>query len=150
MGAYILRRCMLGFPTILLISLAAFASIRFIPGNVLDVLASESGISGDTTAIKERLGISEPIHVQYWNWISGLATGDGGESLLTGDPVFSVIGDRVLVTLEVSLLAVLIAIIMGVTIGIVSAVKQDSIWDYLGRSVSIGLVAIPNFWMATL
>lgn len=151
MGAYIVRRCMLGVPTILLISVAAFASIRFIPGSVLDVLASEGGgLGGDTTDLKERLGINDPVYVQYWSWISGLVRGDGGRSLLTGDPVFSVIGQRILVTLEVSLLAISVAIVMGVVIGIVSAVKQDSIWDYLGRSMSIGLVAIPNFWMATL
>lgn len=95
MGAYIIRRSLLAVPTVILISMAAFASIRFVPGDVLDVLASERGISGDTTAIKERLGINDPIHVQYWNWLTDIVRGNGGESLLTGEPALPTIADRV-------------------------------------------------------
>lgn len=150
MTAYIVRRLLLAIPTILIISMIAFSMIRFIPGDVLSVLASERGITGDVDLIKERLGIDDPLHIQYINWMGDLLRGDGGESLLTGRAALPTIAQRVMVTVEVSAFALVIAGIVGIAIGVISAMKQDSIWDYLGRSFAISFVAIPNFWLATL
>src|SRR5690606_33267998 len=120
MTAYAVRRVGLAVPTLVVVSIVVFAMIRFIPGDVLSVLAGDAGLGGDTSAMKERLGIDRPAHVQYFSWIGGVLRGDFGDSLLTGRPIAQTLGERIPVTMEVAGLALLVGVAVAIPVGVIS------------------------------
>jgi len=158
MRDYIIRRLLLMIPTLLVVIIVVFLLVRFIPGDIVDLMAmqmvhsspgGEQIITPDT--IRRALGMDVPIHVQFGQWITGIFThGDFGTSLWTDRPVMEEIGRRFPVTLELGLLTFILAVVIGVSVGIVGAVRQDSWIDHLTRTFSILGLATPNFWVATL
>jgi len=153
MRAYIIRRLLLVVPTLLLVSIIVFFSIRLVPGDVVSIMAAELEFSTgmDTEAIRHELGLDVPAHVQYGRWITGIITrGDFGDSLWSGRPVMEQIIPRLPVTLELGLLALIVALVIALPIGIFSALRQDTVGDYAGRSVAIAMIALPIFWVGTL
>ena len=155
MKAYIIRRLLLIFPTLFILSILVFLSVRFIPGDVIDVLQgrlqySESGVL-DREALERMLGLDVPVHVQYARWLGEiLLHGSLGQSLLTSYTVEEAIFDRLPVTLELGVLAIVIGLVIALPVGIYSAIRQDSAADYLGRSVAIIGLATPNFWLGIM
>ena len=159
MRQYIIRRVMLMIPTMLVVSIVVFFMIRFIPGSVVDIMAMQMGQSsagaGETVVtaetIRHSLGLDLPVHVQYGGWMKGIFTrGDFGTSLWTGAPVTEEILRRLPVTFELGFFAFIISQLVALPIGIISAIRQDSWWDYLGRSFAIISLATPAFWLATM
>lgn len=153
MGAYIIRRLVLIIPTLFMATLIIFIMLRFIPGDVIDQMVGEEGVMAemDREAIERALGLDRPIHMQYWDWISGLVRGELGDSLWKqGVPVTREIFERWPVTLELGVMAILIALTIALPIGIFSAVRQDSAGDYVGRSFAILCLAVPGFWLGTM
>ena len=141
MRAYIIRRLLLIIPTLFILTILVFLSVRFIPGDVIDVLegrmqyAESGGI--DREALERRLGLDVPAWVQYGRWIGDiLLNGSLGESLLTSYAVEEAILERLPVTLELGVLAILIGLVIALPVGIYSAIRQDTAADYLGRSAS--------------
>ena len=129
--------------------------LQLLPGNIVDSVmqrAVRSGGTVDREALERALGLDVPMHVQYGRWIGDIFLhGSLGVSLRnTGDAVTTKILDRMAVTFELGLLAILTALLLGLPIGIYSAIRQDSIGDYLGRSFAIIFLAVPNFWLATM
>jgi peptide/nickel transport system permease protein len=112
----------------------------------------QSGITQiDRTAIAHALGLDVPIHIQYVRWIGGIILhGDFGNSIIQERPVLGMILERLPVTLELGLLSLVISTVIGLLIGTFSAIRQDSIADYSGRTIAILLMAIPSFWLAIL
>ncbi len=155
MRAYIIRRLLLILPTLFILSILVFLSVRFIPGDVIDVLQgrmqySESGVL-DREALERRLGLDVPAWVQYGRWIGDiLLHGSFGKSLLTSYAVEEVILERLPVTLELGVLAILIGLVIALPVGIYSAIRQDTAADYLGRSIAIIGLATPNFWLGVM
>ncbi len=155
MRAYIIRRLLLIFPTLFILSILVFLSVRFIPGDVIDVLQgrlqySESGVL-DREALERMLGLDVPAYVQYARWIGDiLLHGSLGESLLTSYTVEEAIFDRLPVTLELGVLAIVIGLVIALPVGIYSAIRQDTAADYLGRSLAIIGLATPNFWLGVM
>ena len=155
MRAYIIRRLLLIFPTLFILSILVFLSVRFIPGDVIDVLQgrlqySESGVL-DREALERMLGLDVPAYVQYARWIGDiLLHGSLGESLLTSYTVEEAIFDRLPVTLELGVLAIVIGLVIALPVGIYSAIRQDTAADYLGRSLAIIGLATPNFWLGIM
>jgi peptide/nickel transport system permease protein len=158
MRTYIIRRVLLMIPTMLVVSIVVFFTIRFIPGNVVEIMAfrmvqSQSG-GGEPISIesiKHSLGLDLPVHVQYADWVKDIFThGDFGTSLWTGRPVTQEILKRVPVTFELGLFAFIIALVVALPIGIISAIRQDSWLDYVGRSFAIIGLATPGFWVGTM
>ncbi len=155
MRAYIIRRLLLILPTLFILSILVFLSVRFIPGDVIDVLQgrmqySESGVL-DREALERRLGLDVPAWVQYGRWIGDiLLHGSLGKSLLTSYAVEEVILERLPVTLELGVLAILIGLVIALPVGIYSAIRQDTAADYLGRSIAIIGLATPNFWLGVM
>lgn len=157
MRAYIIRRLLAIIPTILLASMIVFLIIRLIPGDIIDQMLKEheyrTDVSRELTreTIKKSLGLDIPIHVQYVRWLGDIFLhGSLGESLWSHLPVTEEILQRWPVTFELGFLAILVAVIIALPVGIYSAIRQDTVGDYIGRSLAILCVAIPVFWSATM
>ena len=154
MTTYILRRLLLIFPTLLLLSILVFFSVRFIPGDVIDVLQGrmqQEAAALDREALERKLGLDVPAYVQYGRWIGDIVLhGSLGESLLTSYAIEEAIFERLPVTIELGLMAILIGLVIALPVGIYSAIRQDTAADYLGRSVAIIGLATPNFWLGIM
>ena len=154
MRAYIIRRLLLVVPTLFILSVLVFLSVRFIPGDVIDIMVGRTAFVGgqvDRATIEQRLGLDLPIHVQYGRWIGGIfLRGTLGESLLGGWRIEERMLGRLPVTAELGLLAILIGLVIALPVGIYSAVRQYTAADYVGRSVAIMGLATPNFWLGTM
>ena len=153
MRTYIIRRLILIIPTLLVATLIIFSIVRFIPGSALDLMLDEGGHHKQQTReqLEHELGLDLPIHIQYGQWVSGIfLRGDLGNSYWTNEPITRVILGALPVTFELGLLALIISIIVSLPIGIYSAIRQDTWGDYLGRSFSILLLAVPNFWLGLM
>ena len=155
MRAYVIRRLLLLVPTLFVLSVMVFLSVRFLPGDVIDVMLGRmewqaaGGI--DRAALERRLGLDVPVWVQYGRWMGGLfLRGSLGESLMGGWPIKERILGRLPVTAELGVLAIVIGLLIALPVGIYSAVRQYTAADYVGRSVAIMGLATPNFWLGTM
>jgi peptide/nickel transport system permease protein len=154
MQAYIVRRLLALIPTLFFASVIVFVVVRMIPGDIIDLMLSQNDVSAskmDRQSLEQALGLDQPMHVQYVRWISGiLLQGDFGKSLWQSTPVAEDLIARLPITLELALLSFIVALIVALPIGIYSAIRQDTAGDYIGRSFSILMLAIPNFWLGTI
>ena len=154
MRAYIIRRLLLITPTLFILTVLVFLSVRFLPGDVIDSIVGEMiyvAADFDREALERRLGLDVPVHVQYGRWIGDiLLHGTLGESLFGGYPIMEKIIGRLPVTLELGLLAIVIGLVIALPVGIYSAIRQDTIADYVGRSIAIIGLATPNFWLGIM
>lgn len=152
MRAYIIRRLLLVLPTLWLVTVIVFFSVRFIPGDVAEmIVAEQQSITGvNLEAIRHELGLDVPVHIQYGRWTWGLLHGDLGNSLWSCSPVTEQIIPRLPVSFELGLMALIVAQLIALPVGIYSAVRQDTGGDYLGRSLAIACIALPSFWLGTL
>ncbi len=150
MRLFIARRLLLAALTLFVVSVLTFFMLRLIPGDIVDLMISDFGYAADRQAILAQLGLDRPIYVQFAEWFGGLFTGNLGDSLWTDRPVTSELARRYPVTLELAVIALVVSTAVSIPIGIVTAVRQDTWPDYLLRSVSIGLVAVPILWIGTI
>ena len=155
MSGYIAKRVLLFIPTLILVTLLVFVLMRIIPGDPAVVfLVGESGDQSYTQEqleiLQKKLGSDKPIHIEYGTWLWGLLRGDLGVSTYYETPIAEDLVDKVPVTLELALLALLLAIVAAVPLGILSAIMQDTPLDYIARVVAIGGVALPTFWVGIL
>lgn len=154
MRAYIIRRLLLLIPTLFIVTVILFCAVRFIPGDVVELMAAQVGEAQDMEAavelIRHNLGLDVPIHVQYGKWVAGLFTGDLGTSLWTGRSITGELANRLPVSIELGILALITSMVIALPIGILSAIRQDTVSDYIGRSVAIFCISVPSFWLATL
>ena len=150
MRLFIARRLLLAALTLFVVSVLTFFMLRLIPGDIVDLMISDFGYAADRQAILAQLGLDRPVYVQFAEWFGGLFTGNLGDSLWTDRPVTAELARRYPVTLELALIALVVSTAVSIPIGIVTAVRQDTWPDYLLRSVSIGLVAVPILWIGTL
>ena len=154
MRAYIIRRLLLIIPTLFLLTVLVFLSVRFIPGDVVDVLIGRMdylAVPIDREALERELGLDVPVHVQYGRWLGGiLLHGTFGKSLLGARTVEEKIIARLPVTIELGLLSIVIGLVIALPVGIYSAIRQDTAVDYAGRTVAVIGLATPNFWLALM
>ncbi len=144
--------------TIVVVIIVVFLLVRFIPGDVVDLMAIQMGQSsvegsGQVTpeSLRHALGLDVSIPVQFGRWVAGIFTrGDFGTSLWTNKPVIDEILRRLPITFELGFLGFILAVVIAIPVGIISAVRQDKWLDYLTRSFSILGISIPGFWLATL
>ena len=152
MTTYILQRLLSYIPVLILVSLFTFFILRVIPG---DALASTMGegrgmSSEDLTRAREELGLDQPLPLQYVKWIGNGLRGDWGTSVWLHKPVTSALADTFPVSMQLGLMAFVITIVVATPIGILSAVKQDTWMDYVGRLFSISFLSIPSFFISIL
>lgn len=150
MSRYFIRRLLLLFPTLFLVSVLVFAVVRVIPGSVIDLMAAEQGMENREEML-ELLGLDQPILVQYWDYLYNIFRyGDMGRSLWTGEEITGELIDRLPVSAQLGAMALILTILIGVPIGVISALKQDTALDYILRSFAIGGLSVPYFWTAVL
>jgi peptide/nickel transport system permease protein len=153
MRAYIVRRLLLIIPTIFIVSLIIFTSIRLIPGTVVDYIVSsyEFQTKADLATVRHELGLDKPMLEQYGIWMGQIIVhGNLGKSMIDQTTVVEDLKARWPVTVELGVLALIIAQLIAIPIGIYSAIRQDSIGDFFARSFAILAISIPNFFLATL
>lgn len=152
MTEYILKRLTLLPVTFILVTMLVFALIRLMPGDVLLAKVGEGLFAGqrDLEDLRHQLGFDKPIYVQYAEFVGGVLRGDLGRSLWSDKKVSDLILQRLPVTFELAMLAMIVGIVIAIPIGVISAVRQDTFVDYLLRSVAIAGISIPGFWLGTL
>lgn len=150
---YLTQRLIAVIPTLLGVSIMVFTAIRLVPGDSLTaMLGTEAGMLTETQrqALREYLGIDKPDVEQYFAWMGNVLQGDLGYSVRRGEPVLDLILDRFPVTLELAILSVLIALLIGVSIGVFSSLYHNTVIDLIGRLFALFGLAAPNFLVGTL
>jgi peptide/nickel transport system permease protein len=152
MRTYVLKRVLSLVPTLIGVTILVFLMIRFIPGTVVDQLIGTEGRVDESTkaAMRAFFGLDQPVYMQYWNWVSGILRGDLGQSWRSGLPVGKMIFDRLAVTAELGLLALLISLLVGIPLGTLSAVRENTFLDHVARLISLFSLSMPVFWQAAM
>jgi peptide/nickel transport system permease protein len=152
MGAYLVRRTLLLFVTVLGVSIIIFALMRVVPGNIADILFESSGYIDEVqkAKIEAELGLNKPLHEQYIGWVGGLMKGDFGYSYMSERSAASEIAPRLPVTLKLAALTFFFTILFGIPLGIWSAVHQNGVIDNTLRVITLSALSLPSFWCGLL
>lgn len=151
MPGFLLRRLALVVPTFLGITLLVFALIHLIPGNAVEALSGEHGMDPERYArLLHEFGLDRPLYVQYFDYLGNVLHGDLGRSIVTHEPVLSEFRTLFPATLELSLCAILLAVLVGLPAGILAALKRNTVLDYSVMGISLTGYSMPIFWWALL
>jgi peptide/nickel transport system permease protein len=154
MQAYIVRRLLALVPTLFFASVIVFVTVRLIPGDIIDLMLSQNDIAAAKMGreqLEKALGLDQPMWLQYGRWIGGiLFEGNFGKSLWQSTPVAEQLMARLPITFELGAMALVVGLLVAIPIGVFSAVRQDSGGDYIARSFSILMLAVPSFWIGTM
>src|SRR5438552_15608893 len=150
MKSYVAQRLAIAVLTLVGMSLVIFALLRLAPGDIVDILFSSAGYvnAAEKQAIMQELGMDRPYWVQYLEWIKQILTGDLGKSYRYDLPAWQIIKPLLPVTIELATLSMIVAVVLGVPTGVISAVRQDTTLDYVLRVVSLSGLSMPSFWLA--
>ena len=152
MQTYIIRRLLLIVPTVFIVTVIVFFSVRLIPGDVVDMMvmgmARGAGVEDPRELIRAKLGLDRPLVAQYVTWVTDVLRGDLGDALVSRESVTNLVLNRLPVSLEVGGLAILISLAIALPVGIYSGIRPDTVGDYLLRSFAILLITVPGFWIA--
>jgi peptide/nickel transport system permease protein len=155
-GAYIVRRSLMGVVTVWLVTVLVFIGLRVVVpavyGDVVDVIAGEYGRSDPALMqnLREQYGLSQGVLTQYVHWVGGLLHGDLGHSLFNGRSITQEMADRLPVSVELGVIGLLSAVFLAIPMGIISALMQDRWPDYVLRTYAIASTSVPNFWIAIM
>ncbi len=150
MRNYVLRRLLVALPSLLIASLIVFTLPRLIPGDVVQLMLEEKAYGKDLEDLRAKLGLNRPIPVQYVEWVGAIVRGNFGESLWTRQPVLSELVRRLPVTATLGLMALAVAVAIGIPVGVVAAVRQDGVLDFFARSAAVFGLSVPAFVVAIL
>ena len=150
MLAFILRRIVIAIPTILLISIFVFSLQKLLPGDPVLAMAGEERDAEVLEYLREKYRLNDPIPVQYVTWVGNAVRGDLGISLRTNQPVTELIAEKLPVTIQLAVMAILFALVIGIPAGILSAVKKGTVTDYVANIVALSGLSIPNFWLGIM
>ncbi len=150
MGRLVMQRLLISLPTLLLVSFISFAVVRMLPGDPTTARLGEAWNATAASEIKQQLGLDDPWYTQYGRWLSGVVRGDLGKSTIGGEPIGPALRSRLEVTLLLALYALVFATLIGIPVGVISAVAQYSVTDYVLRALAIAALAVPGFFLATL
>ncbi len=154
MGKYVLKRILLLIPTTFLVCLIVFAMLRCIPGSAVDAMLYKYQSMGNTTATREdievMMGMDKPAVEQFFIWMGNAVRGNLGDSLFQNESVANCILRQIGPSLELGIITLIIQLLISIPIGVLCAARQDSIADYVIRTVSLILMSMPVFWLATI
>jgi peptide/nickel transport system permease protein len=137
-------------PTLFLVSVLIFSLQQLLPGDPALVMAGEEKDPEVIEQIRRQYRLDQPLPMQYFYWITGVLTGDLGESMRLKAPVLDLILQKLPVTLQLATMAMIIALLIGVSAGVISAVKKDTVWDYAVNVISLWGISTPNFWLGIM
>jgi peptide/nickel transport system permease protein len=150
MSSLLARRLLQLVPTVILLSLITFSLQHLLPGDPALVLAGENPDEATLAAIRAQYHLDQPMIVQYLYWIKGVVTGDLGESMRHNRPVLDLILLKLPVTLQLAIMGICIALVVGITAGVISALRQNSAIDYATNIASLAGISVPNFWLGIM
>ncbi len=150
MPVYIGKRLLVAIPTLLIISIFVFSLQKLLPGDPILAMAGEERDPATIEFLREKYRLNDPVPLQYVNWLGGVVTGDFGISLRTNQPVLELIGQKLPVTIQLAVMAMFFAMVIGIPIGIVAAVKKNTWIDYTANIVALSGLSIPNFWLGIM
>lgn len=150
MGSYILRRLLSMIPVLFIVSLIVFSLLHLTPGDPALSMLGEEATPDSVALLRERLGLDQPLPVQYVKWMTSVLTGDLGRSIRSNQPVSESITTRLPVTIELTILSVLISLMISIPVGIIAAMRRNSPVDTASTTVALLGVALPNFFLAIL
>jgi peptide/nickel transport system permease protein len=151
-GGYILKRLALAIPVLIGITVVVFLLVRLIPGDVIDLmLGTEGSLRPEVRdQLRQTLGLDRPLYVQYFTWLGDILRGDLGVSLRTGQPIVENLAGKLPITLELAVLSVLLSLVLAIPLGIISALRRNSIIDFIVRIMGTIGLSLPSFWLATM
>ncbi|AZY95446.1 MULTISPECIES: ABC transporter permease [Paracoccus] len=147
---YIAKRLMVALPTLLIVSMLVFGLQMLLPGDPVLAMAGEERDPETLARIREQLHLDDPVPVQYLRWLGGVVTGDLGTSLRTGEPVSQLIVQKLPVTIQLAVMSMIFAMLIGIPAGIIAAVRKGSVTDWLANFVALSGLSIPNFWLGIM
>ncbi|WP_332304473.1 ABC transporter permease [Rhizobium sp. GR12] len=150
MPVYIGKRLLVAIPTLLIISIFVFSLQKLLPGDPILAMAGEERDPATIEFLREKYRLNDPVPLQYINWLGGVVTGDFGISLRTNQPVLELIGQKLPVTIQLAVMAMFFAMVIGIPIGILAAVKKNTWIDYTANIVALSGLSIPNFWLGIM
>lgn len=150
MYVFIARRLLLALPTLLIISLFVFSLQKLLPGDPVLVMAGEERDPALLELLREKYHLNDPIPLQYVAWAGNAVRGDLGVSLRTNQPVVDLIAEKLPVTLQLALMSMTFALLIGIPLGIVAAVKKNTFIDYLTSVLALSGLSVPNFWLGIM
>jgi peptide/nickel transport system permease protein len=152
MHKYVIRRLLLSVPVLLLSSLIVFGLMRVMPGDALTALMGESGnvSAKDLEKLRKDLGLDRPYYEQYALWVWQMVSFNPGDSIFTNEPIPVALKKAIPVTLELATLSIILGLTIAIPVGVLSATRQDSASDYVGRVVAVSGLSMPEFWLGTL
>ena len=148
MASFLIRRLIALIPVMLIVLVIVFSLVRIIPGDPATTLLGPGATQQQIDALRTQLNLNEPVVLQFYHYVMGLLTGDFGYSLKTGQPVAVEILNRLPATIELSVLATILAIVVGIPIGVLSATRPNSFFDHVTRVISLLGVSMPAFLLA--
>ncbi|AYM84732.1 MULTISPECIES: ABC transporter permease [Agrobacterium] len=150
MPVYIGKRLLVAIPTLLIISIFVFSLQKLLPGDPVLAMAGEERDPATIEFLREKYRLNDPVPLQYINWLGGVVTGDFGISLRSNQPVLELIGQKLPVTIQLAVMAMFFAMVIGIPIGILAAVKKNTWIDYTANIVALSGLSIPNFWLGIM
>ena len=150
MFKFLVQRLVTLLPTLFFVSILIFGLLQLLPGDPATALAGEDHDPNVIAFLRAKFHLDEPLYMRYFHWANGVLHGDLGESVRIQKPVMDLILEKLPVTLQLASMAIVIAIVLGVSAGIVSAVKKDTVWDYAANVFALWGLSTPNFWLGIL
>ncbi len=150
MVEFLLRRALISVVTLLVISLIVFTGVRLIPGDPARVLAGVDADAAGLEEIRQKYGLHDPIAVQYVRWLGLAIKGDLGESIRTREPVVRTVARKLPITIELACFAILVALAIAIPAGVFSAIRRNTVWDFVANAVSLCGISIPSFWLGIM
>ena len=150
MPVYIAKRLLVAIPTLLIISIFVFSLQKLLPGDPVLVMAGEERDPAVLEMLREKYRLNDPLPVQYLTWLGGVVTGDLGVSLRTNQPVTELIAQKLPVTIQLAVMSMIFAFLIGVPMGILAAVKKNTAIDYIASIIALSGLSVPNFWLGIM
>ncbi|CAH0342528.1 ABC transporter permease [Rhizobium sp. CECT 9324] len=150
MHIYIGKRLLVAIPTLLIVSIFVFSLQKLLPGDPILAMAGEERDPQVIEFLREKYRLNDPVIYQYGYWIANVLQGDFGISLRTNQPVLELIGEKLPVTIQLAIMSMIFAFVIGVPMGILAAVKKNTVIDYIANIVALSGLSIPNFWLGIM
>jgi peptide/nickel transport system permease protein len=147
---FLVHRAAISVVTLFVISLIVFTGVRMIPGDPARVMAGTDADDAGLAEIREKYGLNDAVVVQYLRWLRLTVGGDLGESIRTREPVIRTVGRKLPITIELAVLSLLVAVAIAIPVGVLSAVRRNSLWDYLANGASLCGLSVPSFWLGIM
>lgn len=150
MLSYVLRRLAIAIPTLLLVSILVFSLLKFLPGDPAIALAGEERDPAVIEYLRQKYSLDQPLHVQYGKWLAGIVQGDFGLSIRTRLPIGEMIAQKLPVTIQLSVMAMILATLIGIPAGIIAALKRGTAADYGVSIIGLAGLSVPSFWLGIM